>query len=69
MKILVTGSAGHLSEALVRTLLGRGHAVVGIDVIASEFTHRVGSIVDRSFVVDCLGRVAQVFRLGVLIRA
>ena len=32
MKILVTGSSGHLGEALVRTLRRDGRAVVGLDV-------------------------------------
>jgi UDP-glucose 4-epimerase len=50
MRILVTGSAGHLGEALVRVLGAEGHDVVGLDVLASEFTSAVGSIVDRAFV-------------------
>ena len=31
MKVLVTGSSGHLGEALVRTLRGAGHEVVWLD--------------------------------------
>ncbi len=53
MRILVTGSAGHLGEALVRTLRERGDSVVGLDVLASSFTDEVGSIVDRG----CVERV------------
>ena len=30
--MLVTGSSGHLGEALVRTLRDRNHEVVGLDV-------------------------------------
>ena len=30
MKLLVTGSAGHLGEALVRSLRAEGHAVTGL---------------------------------------
>ncbi len=45
-KFLVTGSAGHLGEALVRTLRSAGIDVRGIDRKASEFTDHVGSIVD-----------------------
>jgi UDP-glucose 4-epimerase len=30
MKILVTGSSGHLGEALVRTLKSANHDVVGV---------------------------------------
>jgi hypothetical protein len=34
MKVLVTGSAGHLGEALVRTLQNTSHEVLGLDIIA-----------------------------------
>lgn len=47
MKILVTGSSGHLGEALVRTLNAN---VTGLDIRPSNFTHNVGSILDREFV-------------------
>lgn len=50
MRILITGSSGHLGEALVRTLRRTDHAVVAVDIHASPFTDRVGSIVDRDFV-------------------
>src|ERR1044071_8224863 len=51
MKILVTGSAGHLGEALMRTLAASDaqHAI-GVDVLPSAHTHHVGSIADRAFV-------------------
>lgn len=54
MRILVTGSAGHLGEALVRVLGADGHDVVGLDVLASAFTSRVGSIIDRACVRECV---------------
>ena len=54
MRVLVTGSSGHLGEALVRTLRGSGHEVVGLDVTASPFTSNVGSIADRGCVRHCL---------------
>jgi nucleoside-diphosphate-sugar epimerase len=50
MKILVTGSAGHLGEALVRSLREQGHEVAGLDILASPFTTRLGSIADRASV-------------------
>jgi UDP-glucose 4-epimerase len=50
MRILVTGSAGHLGEALVRVLGAEGHDVAGLDVLASETTSVVGSIADRELV-------------------
>jgi len=43
--ILVTGSAGHLGEALVRTLRAAGRPVRGVDLIASPWTDVVGSII------------------------
>ena len=50
MKVLVTGSSGHLSEALVRTLRDAGRDVVGADLIHSDFTDEVGPIVNRDHV-------------------
>lgn len=50
MRILVTGSAGHLGEALVRELARDGHEVVGLDLLESPHTSIVGSIVERSLV-------------------
>ena len=50
MRILVTGSAGHLGEALARVLTGDGHEIVGLDVLESARTSVVGSIIDR----DCV---------------
>src|SRR5216684_2621857 len=54
MRILVTGSAGHLGEALMRTLQGAGREAMGLDIKSSPFTHRVGSITDRDFVAQCM---------------
>lgn len=66
MRILVTGSAGHLGEALVRTLQGHGYEVVGFDLVASPFTHEVGSIVDRSYVKRCMKGVGAVIHAATL---
>lgn len=54
MKVLVTGSAGHLGEGLVRTLKDQHYEVIGMDIQASAFTTHVGSITDRDFVKSCL---------------
>lgn len=54
MKVVVTGSAGHLGEGLVRALRGTPHRVVGVDLVASPFTSHVGSVADRAFVRRCL---------------
>ncbi|HEY0501906.1 MAG TPA: NAD(P)-dependent oxidoreductase [Lysobacter sp.] len=50
MTLLVTGSAGHLGEALMRELRAAGRDAVGLDIKPSAFTDHVGSIVDRDFV-------------------
>ena len=44
MRILVTGSAGHLGEGLVRVLRADGVEAVGLDVLASPYTDILGSI-------------------------
>jgi nucleoside-diphosphate-sugar epimerase len=54
MAILITGSAGHLGEALMRTLLEAGHQPIGVDIKKSPFTQAVGSIADRRFVKRCM---------------
>jgi nucleoside-diphosphate-sugar epimerase len=50
VRILVTGSAGHLGEALVRTLTDGGHDVVGLDVLPSAHTSVVASVTDQGAV-------------------
>jgi nucleoside-diphosphate-sugar epimerase len=49
---LVTGSSGHLGEALVRVLGEDGHEVIGLDLLDSPHTSMLGSIADR----DCVRR-------------
>jgi UDP-glucose 4-epimerase len=66
MRILVTGSAGHLGEALVRTLQKTSHEVVGLDILASHFTSQVGSIIDRSHVKRCMSGVDAVLHTATL---
>lgn len=66
MRVLVTGSAGHLGEALVRTLQQQQADVVSLDMLESPFTTHVGSIVDRAFVKRCLAGVQTVFHAATL---
>jgi UDP-glucose 4-epimerase len=66
MKVLVTGSAGHLGEALVRNLLDLQYEVVGLDILASPFTTHAGSIADRSCVRRCMSGVQAVFHAATL---
>jgi UDP-glucose 4-epimerase len=66
MKILVTGSAGHLGEALMRTLRGSEHEAIGVDVLASPHTDVTGSIVDRAFVAKVMQGVDAVLHAATL---
>jgi UDP-glucose 4-epimerase len=54
VRVLVTGSSGHLGEALMRVLGDEGVDVVGLDVLASPFTTVVGSVADRGCVKRCV---------------
>lgn len=66
MKILVTGSAGHLGEALMRTLRDGGRDAIGIDVLPSPTTDVVGSIVERATVQRCMKDVDVVLHAATL---
>src|SRR5262244_79418 len=66
MRVLVTGSAGHLGEALVRTGQNTRHEIVGLDIVASNFASKVGSIVDRSCVKRCMKGVDAVLHTASL---
>jgi len=66
MRILVTGSAGHLGEALVRTLAGGPHEVVSVDIVPSSFTTIVGSIADRAVAARCMKGVDAVLHAATL---
>jgi nucleoside-diphosphate-sugar epimerase len=66
MKAVVTGSSGHLGEALVRTLRAQGTEVLGLDLQAGPFTTAVGSITDRAFVQRCLAGATTVFHAATL---
>ena len=66
MRILVTGSAGHLGEAILRVLADRGIEAIGLDLLESPFTTRVGSIVDRDLVARCMDGVDAVLHTATL---
>jgi UDP-glucose 4-epimerase len=65
-RVLVTGSAGHLGEGLVRALRTEGYEVVGLDVLDSPFTTVVGSIVDRTCVRRCVSGIDAVLHAATL---
>jgi nucleoside-diphosphate-sugar epimerase len=64
--VLVTGSSGHLGEALVRTLRSAGTDVVGLDIAESPFTTEVGSVCDRDRVRQALRGVNGVIHTATL---
>lgn len=66
MKILITGSAGHLGEALARVLQDLGHSVIGFDLFHSHFTNQVGSILDREQIRRCMKGVGAVLHTATL---
>ena len=68
MRALVTGSSGHLGEALARCLSEAEHEVIGLDIREGPFTTRIGSIIDRSYVHRCMAGVQAVFHTATLHR-
>jgi UDP-glucose 4-epimerase len=66
MTVLVTGSSGHLGEALMRTLRASGRSAVGLDINPGSFTDEVGSIADRALVARCMGGVDTVLHAATL---
>lgn len=67
MSILVTGSAGHLGEALMRSLRAQaGTTVTGLDIKHSAYTDLVGDIADRDFVKTAMRGIQTVIHTATL---
>ncbi len=66
MRYLVTGSSGHLGEALLRDLRARAADLVAIDIKAGATATHVGSIVDRDFVAGAMAGVDVVLHTAAL---
>ena len=66
MRVLVTGSAGHLGEALMRALPAEGCECVGVDILPSPYTTVVGSIADRDVARRCVEGVDAVLHTATL---
>ncbi|MEI2430314.1 NAD(P)-dependent oxidoreductase [Lysobacter yananisis] len=66
MSVLVTGSAGHLGEGLMRLLRAQGRAARGLDLKPSAFTDFAGSIADPDFVAEAMHGVDAVIHAATL---
>jgi nucleoside-diphosphate-sugar epimerase len=66
MRTLVTGSSGHLGEALVRTLRERGTDVIGLDIRPSEWTDVVGSVAGDGLAREVMAGVDVVIHTATL---
>ena len=66
MTILVTGSAGHLGEALMRTFAAGKRAAIGVDILPSAYTTHVGSVADRDLVRHHMAGIETVLHAATL---
>jgi UDP-glucose 4-epimerase len=66
MRILVTGSSGHLGEALCRVLAADGVETIGLDLLPSPHTTIVGSVADRDTVREAMRDVDAVLHAATL---
>jgi UDP-glucose 4-epimerase len=66
MRVLVTGSSGHLGEALVRAFRSQNEDVTGVDLRPSPTTTLVGSIADPDLARRCTDGVAAVLHTATL---
>jgi UDP-glucose 4-epimerase len=66
MAILVTGSAGHLGEAILRTLQMAGQPALGLDRKASPFTDYVTCLGDEDLAAHCMRGVTAVVHAATL---
>ncbi len=66
MTILVTGSSGHLGEAVMRVLRESGREAIGLDLTPGPFADVVGCVADRRLVARCLAGVRSVLHAATL---
>lgn len=66
MSYLVTGSSGHLGDALIRSLKARGETARGLDIEAAPQTTHVGSVSDREVVRSAMQGIRVVLHTATL---
>lgn len=66
MRILITGSSGHLGDALVSEFGRLGHDIVGMDVLSAPTTTVTGSVTERAAVRRALEGVNAVIHAATL---
>ena len=66
MKILVTGSSGHLGEALCRTFQKIQIDYIGIDIKEGAYTTDIGSIADAFFINQVVENVDYIVHTATL---
>lgn len=64
-KILITGAASGIGQAQAKAFLQKGAVVIGIDVNPStisheNYSHKVGSVTDQSFIQATVGEISDV---------
>ena len=66
MKILVTGSSGHLGEALCKSLPALGYEAIGCDILPSSYTHHVGDLSNAEFVEESMAGIDVIIHTATL---
>lgn len=66
MRTLLTGSSGWLGRHLAPKLQALGHEVIGLDVVPGPYTTMIGSVADRSTVIQAVAGIDAVVHAGAL---
>lgn len=66
MTILVTGSSGHLGEALCRNFEDEGRAYIGADIKPGPFTSQLGDLADPAFAQQIMSGASSVLHTATL---
>lgn len=66
MRALITGSSGHLGEAIARTLTDLNADYIGVDIKEGPYTTRTGSITDQGFVHEMMAQIDVVYHTATL---